>query len=398
MAIPDLATAEQQFQQLTQQPPSAGATSAAVPSTGPTVTNLDPLYARNPGAVQAGPAPTIQAPTLEPAAGATAGTAGSESAQAMAGSLRGYDATTQATPEGALSANRLTEITGQASPLMQRARAEGMLTAGARGLENSSIAAGTAMGAMVDRATPLAMQDAQSVLAQEMANQAATNRASEFTAGQQNTGILTAAQMANEAANLNAQLQTAVSQGNAQQENAIRTRLAELQTQTNLSQAEMQQQTNLTNAAASNQMQGDVLRANAELNRQYLAGTQAMDLASIQGRYSQLIAANSTAAQLYDSYFQSISATMANSSISPARVAQTVNIQQSMLEAGLRMVDSMNSLDLGAFELPGAGTSGGQLVPTTGGVPTSGGAGAPPPGAPPRPTPPSSVGGLGGAI
>jgi hypothetical protein len=208
------------------------------------------------------------------------------------------------------SAQQLNNITSRDSPLMMRARQEGMLTAARRGLQNSSIAAGAAEGAMVDRASPLAMQDAQAELARQTANQNAQNT-------------------------------------------------------TNLTTASLNQQRELTNVGAENQTRQAVLQANAELNRQYLAGTQAMDLASIQGKYSQLIAANTSAAQLYDSYFSSISSTMSNTTMSPDARAQAISLQQTSLEAGLRMIDAMNTTGSTGASTPGSGT-----VPTAPGAPT----------------------------
>ena len=46
------------------------------------------------------------------------------------------------------------------SPLMKRAETKGKQFANQRGLLNSSMAAGAAQGAMIDRATPIAQQDA----------------------------------------------------------------------------------------------------------------------------------------------------------------------------------------------------------------------------------------------
>jgi len=46
------------------------------------------------------------------------------------------------------------------SPLMKRAETKGKQFANQRGLLNSSMAAGAAQGAMIDRATPIAKQDA----------------------------------------------------------------------------------------------------------------------------------------------------------------------------------------------------------------------------------------------
>lgn len=66
-------------------------------------------------------------------------------------------------PDGAFVENRLEGILASDSPLMQRAQTEGMQYANSRGLLNSTMAAGAAQGAMIDRAMPIAQQDAQFV-------------------------------------------------------------------------------------------------------------------------------------------------------------------------------------------------------------------------------------------
>lgn len=70
------------------------------------------------------------------------------------------NAFTRQAQENEMSAYHLNQMLGSDSPLMQRARQQAMAGAGGRGLMNSSIAQGSAMGAMIDRAQPFALQDA----------------------------------------------------------------------------------------------------------------------------------------------------------------------------------------------------------------------------------------------
>lgn len=58
-----------------------------------------------------------------------------------------------------LASNQLDKILSKDSPLMQRAQTQGKQYSASRGLLNGSLGAETSMGAMVDRATPLAQQD-----------------------------------------------------------------------------------------------------------------------------------------------------------------------------------------------------------------------------------------------
>jgi|GEM_PF-1775248 len=88
------------------------------------------------------------------------------------------------------SQGQLSGILASGSPLMTQAKTQGLQTAAQRGLLNSSIAAGAAENAMIEKATPLATQDASTYAAAAQANQNAenafktTNAANAFTAQQ----------------------------------------------------------------------------------------------------------------------------------------------------------------------------------------------------------------------
>jgi len=317
-------------------------------------------YVMNPGTVnataaQAGPASTAGMDVSK----ATAQTGNLENASTYSAS--------QFNPSDQSKADvQATRIMGQKSPLMQLAAQQGLTNAGRRGLLNSSISAGAAQAETAKAAVPLAQQNAAQQFGAEQANFEATNRAAEFNAAAQN-----------QADQLKAQLDTAVAQGNAQAENAARQQLADLQTRTEQVNAQMRTDTALSNAKAANDSRLQTMVANADLNKQWLTGVQAQDLQRIQGQYQQIISTNENAAKLYDSYFNSISSTLANKDIAPDRAAQYVAVQQSMLESGLRLLDQMNGLNLNT-QLPGVSVTGSggsstiaPTAPTTG--TTSGG-------------------------
>ena len=85
-----------------------------------------------------------------------------------------------------LSRNQLNIMLGEDSPLMQRAQTEGAQYAASRGLLNSSIGGHAAQGAMIDRATPFALQDASTYTNVYDKNLAAKN---EFGLGRQRFGF-----------------------------------------------------------------------------------------------------------------------------------------------------------------------------------------------------------------
>lgn len=74
---------------------------------------------------------------------------------------RGFDSGRYGMSDDQTVEHRLAGILAKDSPLMQRAATQGMQYANGRGMLNSSMAAGAAQGAMIDRATPIAQQDAQ---------------------------------------------------------------------------------------------------------------------------------------------------------------------------------------------------------------------------------------------
>lgn len=426
--------------------------------------DMGELYAQDPGAAQVEEgtgqaAPTDPTQTYEgeaaqadvtladqqdqsaPAEQATAvGTGPAATATATGPEATAYDAVQRDVQREETAAGQLEDITGRQTPLMQRARQEGVLTAARRGLQNTSIAAGTAQGAMVDRATPIALQDAQTYAQAASQNQAAVNRAREVSTGRETDVSVVGAQLytqtdqfnaaqANDLASLNAELGTRTSMFNATEANNIRKWAGELEQNAELFNAqqanqiaalnaELETQMEARNTAAKNEgsfldsqlraqlndanaarelalAQGNmqewnrqtqfIMDLNADLNKQFLAGEQAMDLAHIQGRYNQLISTNESAARLFDSYFSSISNAMANDKITPDRIAGYINVLQRQLESGLNMMDAMNEIEgIEDVQIPGAtgtGSGGGATIrpvePPAGGG--EGGTWTPPP-------------------
>lgn len=66
-------------------------------------------------------------------------------------------------PENDSVADKVTSLTASSSPYIQQARASGLQAANRRGLLNSSMAAAASQGAAIDRALPIASQDAQQI-------------------------------------------------------------------------------------------------------------------------------------------------------------------------------------------------------------------------------------------
>lgn len=307
--------------------PSVGLQSPTTTPVAPQAVNLSDLQSKMPDIAAVAPSQAQSTPS------ATAQQAGTN-ANAQAQNATSQDYSAAALGDGLDSTNsatQLDQITAENSPYMQLARNQGMLTAASRGLGNSSIAAGSSEASAVAAAAPLAQQNAA-----EAATAAGQNAQLGTQVSEQNAQLGTQANEFNTSENvasdqLNAQLGTQTSQYNAGQ--------AEQEAEFN---AQQRQQSDQANQQATVQTTQQVMQQNADLNKQYLSGTQAQDLATIQGQYNDLIASNQAASNLYQSYLTSIGTAMANKDIDPARIAQDIAAQQAMLSSGLALINSMN--------------------------------------------------------
>jgi|SRR5580700_703790 hypothetical protein len=207
------------------------------------------------------------------------------------------------------SASQIDAITNANSPYIQQAEQQGLLSAASRGLENSSIGAGSAEAAAVSAAAPLA----------------------EENASEASQGMLQ-----------NAQLSTQANEFNASQQNANQQLTAQLGTQEEQFNASQTQSAAATNAAAQNAMTQQVMSLDEQISQQYLSGTQAQSLAGIQGQYNELIASNSSASSMFTSMMNGISAMMSNQNIAAGTVASNVANDMNLLQSGLGIINSLN--------------------------------------------------------
>jgi hypothetical protein len=271
----------------------------------------------------------------------------------------------------------LARILGQDSPLLAQARAEAAKYANSRGLQNSSMAAGMTYDAMVKAGLPMAQQNAQQALQREMANTQLRQAADQFSAEEQTrlAGLeaelgqqlnLFNADQLNKAETIMAQMRTAMEQQDTDAYNRASQQLATLQRDASAQQAELDYRSSQAEADALNQRNSQIISSVTALNQQYMQNMGNADIANIQGTYQQLIAVNQTAGQIYNSMLSGIASIMDNPEMTPAQVASAVGEMQKMMEASLRMVASMNDLDLGDIggTIPGGDTSDGATTPT----------------------------------
>lgn len=79
-------------------------------------------------------------------------------------------------PEAETTQGQLVNVIDQDGPLMRRARTQGLQIMNDRGLINSSMSSGAAMGAMLEQAVPIAMSDANTFFTNSLNNLNAENQ------------------------------------------------------------------------------------------------------------------------------------------------------------------------------------------------------------------------------
>ena len=101
-----------------------------------------------------------------------------------------FNANLQSVDKGETVAGNLDKMLAADSPYIQRARAQSSATSNARGLLNSSMAAGAGVAAGIDAAAPIAQADANIYTNARDRNQAALNDGGQFNVSQANTFAL----------------------------------------------------------------------------------------------------------------------------------------------------------------------------------------------------------------
>jgi len=262
-------------------------------------------------------------------------------------------------------AGQLHSLLKSGSPYLDAARSGALETANARGLINSSMAAGAGEAAAIDKALPIAQQDS-----------ATQNQVNEFNAGATNTANLNAAQtassseLAGQAADLQANkiipAQTAASKELQSQAGTIQSGLS--------AQAASQTSTLQTEASAQRIAQ---LSAQGEIDKglQVLKGSQATDLANIDVANKMLMQTNASAASLFNVANQQIQAILGDPNTSLEQKQAAVTSITNTLHASLSVLGGISNLDLGKLVDWGTPESG----PTAAATPVGNTSTAPPP-------------------
>lgn len=250
-------------------------------------------------------------PVVEPAKAIAVGTPAPALSGGMLGTAVNSSAATRDVGSNELVSNQIGNIMAADNPMMQRAKSQALQTANARGLLNTSIANENAIGAVIDRATPIAQADAaayQNVATQNLANQQQTNT-------------------------FNAQQTQNNNQFNAQQSQ-----------QNNQFNATKQQEANVFNATQQN----DVLR-------QLLDQGNKLQLADIEASYKTILQSEASAGSLYQQSVKNISEILQNPDLTPQAKTAAVANQNALLTTGLNILGKIGGLNLdGLLTFPSA--------------------------------------------
>lgn len=209
---------------------------------------------------------------------------------------------------------QITGIIDANSPLMQQAARRANEAANARGLLNSSIAVGAGQEAVMDRALPIATQDANTYTNTRLANQNSTNAGLQFSAAAEN-----------QASQTNATLGTDTSQKNAAAANNLQL--------TNMDQA-------FKTAIANTDAQNKVVL-------QQLGDQTKVGLANIEADYKTLMQTSSSAADMYRQTLDSIGKVVSDTNMNAAAKATAINGYMGWLKTSMNLVASINGVDLG---------------------------------------------------
>lgn len=233
-------------------------------------------------------------------------------------------AQTRQVADNELVSNQIADITKKDSPLMQQVSSRAFQNANSRGLLNSSMANENALGAVLDRATPIASANAATL----------SNVANQNLANNQQTQTFNAGQVQNN------------SQFNAQQGQNNNQFNANVQQENNKFNAGQVQQTNQFNATEANK--NSVFNASEQnaVLKQFMDQGNRLQLADIEASYKTVLQSEASAGTLYQQTTKNISDILQNPDLTPEAKTAAVNNQNNLLKTGLNILGKIGGLNL----------------------------------------------------
>lgn len=254
-----------------------------------------------------------------------------------------------------LVSNQITNITSADSPLLQQTQARAFQNANSRGLLNSSMANESALGAVLDRATPIAQANANTMTNLLDKNLANDQQTSMFNAGQVQNNNQFNASNANDVSKFNATNANQNNQFNANLNQSNNQFNAGNQQQTNLQNANNANQVNQFNAAEANKTSiVNATEQNAVL-KQFMDQGNKLQLADIEASYKVVLQSEASAGTLYQQSVRNISDILQNPDLTPQAKTAAVTNQNELLRTGLNILGKIGGLNLdGLLNFPSA--------------------------------------------
>lgn len=250
-------------------------------------------------------------PEVTPAQATVNPVADASKSGGLLGTAATANAQTREVNPNELVSNQIAEITKQDSPLLQQTQARAFQNANARGLLNSSMANESALGAVLDRATPIASANAATI----------SNVANQNLANNQQTQTFNAQQTQNN------------NQFNAQQDQQNK--------QFNSSEAN---KVSISNASQQN-----------SILKQFLDQGNRLQLADIEASYKTVLQSEASAGTLYQQSVRNISDILQNPDLTPEAKTAAVANQNELLKTGLNILGKIGGLNLdGLLQFPSA--------------------------------------------
>lgn len=238
----------------------------------------------------------------------------------------GNDQTVQGQVNGIIAEN---------SPLMQQAETRAKQQMNERGLMNSSMAVGAGQAALYDAALPIAQQDASTHANAGQYNANATNTASQFKAGAENTVALANQDATNRASEYGATATNALQQ----QSNAIRQQSA---------QSDADASNKLAMQDLDNQFKVAITNADiaSKTQLQQLSDATKMNLINVEADYKTLIQTSASAGDIYKGTIASVSQIIQDTNMDAASKTTAINGLFNRMGVAMNLIGSINGVDV----------------------------------------------------
>lgn len=265
-----------------------------------------------------------------------------------------YDANQREVKGNATVSGQLDELLKTDNPYLKRATIAADQQSNARGFLNSSMAIGNAQGALIDRALPIAQQDASTYDLRDRTNMDAQNQASQFNAGNQQQVNLANMGAKNDASQFGANAQNQSSQFNASQQNAM--------TETNMNAKNRASEFGIETAQRERMDQAQKAH---EIVMQNLDTVSKERLIGVEMEYKRDIESDKNASNVYMQSMDAMSQALGNSALSAEQQNRAVTEITGQLGAFLdfnRMLNDPNFIpkptNAGSTVIPGTDQTG----------------------------------------